>query len=221
MERSEILKLVDHTLLIQTATPSEIKTVVEDGIKYGTASVCIPNCYVKLAAEHCCGKIKICTLAGFPNGNDTTEIKCMQAALALAEGASEIDMVANLGMLRAGDYNYVLREIEALKRVCGERILKVIIETCLLTEDEKIKMCEIVSHSGADFIKTSTGFSKGGATREDIALMKANVRPGLGIKAAGGIRSFADAEELIALGATRLGTSALVKLIKSETPSEY
>ncbi len=221
MERSEILKIVDHTLLTQTATPDEIKTVVEDGIKYGTASVCIPNCYVKFAAEIADGKIKVCSLAGFPNGNDTTEIKCMQAAKALADGASEIDMVANLGMLRDKNYDGVLNEIKALKRVCGERILKVIIETCLLTEEEKIAMCKIVSESGADFIKTSTGFSKGGATREDIALMKANVRPGLGIKAAGGIRSFDDAEDFIKLGATRLGTSALVKLMKAETPSGY
>ncbi len=221
MERSEILKLVDHTLLLQATTPAEIKTVVEDGIKYGTASVCIPNCYVKYGAEVADGRIKVCSLAGFPNGNDTTEIKCLQAARAFIDGASEVDMVANIGMLRAGDYDYVLREIEAVKRVCGERVLKVIIETCLLTEEEKIKMCEIVSNSGADFIKTSTGFSKGGATREDIALMKANVRPGLGIKAAGGIRSFADAEDFIKLGATRLGTSALVKLMKAETPSGY
>ncbi len=221
MERSEILKIVDHTLLTQTATPDEIKTVVEDGVKYGTASVCIPNCYVKYAVEIAAGRVKICSLAGFPNGNDSTEIKCLQAAMALAEGASEIDMVANLGMLRDKNYEGVLNEIKALKRVCGERVLKVIIETCLLTEEEKIAMCKIVSESGADFIKTSTGFSKGGATREDIALMKANVRPGLGIKAAGGIRSFEDAEDFIKLGATRLGTSALVKLMKAESPSGY
>ncbi len=221
MERAEILKIVDHTLLAQTATSDEIKTVVEDGIKYNVSLICLPNCYVKYAAEVAQGRVKIGGIAGFPHGNDTTEIKCMQAARAFADGASEIDMVANLGMLRAGDLDYVLRDIEAVKRVCGDRVLKVIIETCLLTEAEKITMCRLVSRSGADFIKTSTGFSTAGATREDIALMKANVRSGLGIKAAGGIRSFADAEDFIKLGATRLGTSALVKLMRSETPTGY
>lgn len=221
MERSEILKLVDHTLLLQTATPQEIKTVVEDGIKYGTASVCIPLCYIKEAARIADGRVKICGLAGFPHGNTSTEAKCFEASRVFCDGGSEVDMVANIGMLRAGNFDYVQREIELVKKVCGDRVLKVIIETCLLTEDEKIKMCRIVSESGADFIKTSTGFSTGGATREDIALFKANVRPGLGIKAAGGIRSFADAEDFIALGATRLGTSALVKILKSENIGNY
>ncbi len=221
MKKNDILKLVDHTLLAPTATPSDIKTVIDDAIQYGVASVCIPSCYVKYSAGLAQGRTAVCTVVGFPHGNDTIEGKCAQAARAIVDGASEIDMVINIGMLKAGEYDYVLRDIEAVKKVCGDRILKVIIETCLLTEAEKIKMCNIVSESGADFIKTSTGFSTGGATIEDIALMKANVRQGLGIKAAGGIRSFADAEDFISLGATRLGTSALVKLMKSETPSGY
>ena len=221
MEKTEILKLVDHTLLLQTATVDEIKTVVEDGIKYGVASVCIPSCYVKYAASLAQGRIKICTVIGFPLGSDTTAVKCFQAARAIADGADEIDMVANVGMLRSGDIEYVFNDIKAVKDACGDHILKVIIETCLLTQEEKIEMCRIVSESGADFIKTSTGFSTGGATREDIALMKANVRSGLGIKAAGGIRSFDDAQDFIRLGATRLGTSALVKLMKSDIPTGY
>lgn len=220
-EKIELLKLVDHTLLAQTATPADIAGIVDDGIKYGTASVCIPNCYVKLAADRAAGHIKVAALAGFPHGNLPTEVKCFEAAKAFEDGASEIDMVANLGLLRAGMYTDVLRDIQAVKRVCGDRVLKVIIETCLLTEDEKIKMCEIVSESGADFIKTSTGFSTGGATREDIALFKAHCREGLGIKAAGGIRSFEDARDMVALGATRLGTSALVKLMEKEEVQGY
>lgn len=221
MDKQDILKIVDHTLLLQTATSADIRTLVDDGIKYGTATVCIPACYIRETAEYADGRMKICGLAGFPHGNDTTEIKCFQAAQNFKNGASEVDMVANIGMLRAGNYDYVLREIAEVKKVCGDRILKVIIETCLLTEDEKIKMCKIVSESGADFIKTSTGFSTAGATREDIKLFSENVRKGLGIKAAGGIRSFKDAEDFIALGATRLGTSALVKLMKAETPTGY
>ncbi len=216
MERSQILKIVDHTLLSQTATLGEILAIVDDGIKYGTASVCIPSCYVADAVKQANGRLPICTVVGFPNGNYTTETKIAETKKALADGAAEIDMVINIGMLKSKNYEYVLDEIRALKALCGERILKVIIETCLLTDDEKIKMCEIVSQSGADFIKTSTGFSTGGATREDIALFKANVRDGLGIKAAGGIRSFDDAEDFIKLGATRLGTSSLVKILKSE-----
>lgn len=220
-KKLELLKMVDHTLLAQTATPDEIKAVVDDGIKYGTATVCIPNCYVKLASDYANGKLKVAALAGFPHGNLPTEVKCFEAAKAFEDGASEIDMVANLGLLRAGMYDAVLEDIKAVKRVCGERVLKVIIETCLLTEEEKIKMCEIVSASGADYIKTSTGFSTAGATREDIALFKAHCREGLGIKAAGGIRSFEDAEDMVNLGATRLGTSALVKILKKEELGNY
>ena len=221
MERSEILKLADHTLLAQTATLQDILAIVDDGIKYGTASVCIPSCYVAEAVKYSNGRLPICTVVGFPNGNCSTEAKAAETKKAIEDGAEEIDMVINIGMLRAKNYEYVLEEIKTLKAICGERILKVIIETCLLTEEEKIKMCEIVSVSGADFIKTSTGFSVGGATREDIALFKANVREGLGIKAAGGIKSFADAEDFIALGATRLGTSSLVKIIKNEQLGNY
>ena len=221
MNKQDILKIVDHTLLAQTATLKDILAIVDDGIKYGTASVCIPSCYVAEAVKYANGKLPICTVVGFPNGNYTTEAKAAETAKALADGAAEIDMVINIGMLKAGEYDYVLEEIKTLKKLCGERILKVIIETCLLTDEEKIKMCEIVSASGADFIKTSTGFSTGGATREDIALFKANVREGLGIKAAGGIRSFADAEDFINLGATRLGTSSLVKIIKNEELGSY
>ena len=221
MEKSAILRMVDHTLLAPTATPEEIIQVVEDGIKYNVATICICNGYVRLAAEHAKGRLKIAALAGFPLGWSTTATKCFEAAKAFEDGADEIDMVASIGLLRAGRYDEVLEDIKAVKRVCGDRILKVIIETCLLTEDEKIKMCQIVSESGADFIKTSTGFSTGGATREDIALFKAHCRPGLGIKAAGGIRSFKDAEDMIALGATRLGTSSLVKIMKNEELSNY
>lgn len=221
MERSEILKLADHTLLSQTATLEDILDIVDDGIKYGTASVCIPSCYVAEAVKHANGRLPICTVVGFPNGNYTTETKIAEVKKAVEDGAEEIDMVINIGMLKAKNYEYVLDEIKVLKEICGNRILKVIIETCLLTDEEKIKMCEIVSASGADFIKTSTGFSTGGATREDIALFKANVREGLGIKAAGGIRSFDDAEDFIKLGATRLGTSALVKIMKKEELGNY
>ena len=221
MNKSEILAKADHTLLSQTATLDDILNIVDDGIKYGTASVCIPSCYVADAVKYAEGRLPICTVVGFPNGNSTTEAKAAETAKALSDGASEIDMVINIGMLKAKKYEYVLNEIRTLKKLCGERILKVIIETCLLTEEEKIIMCKIVSDSGADFIKTSTGFSTGGATREDIKLFSENVRKGLGIKAAGGIRSFEDAEDFIKLGATRLGTSALVKLMKAEEISGY
>ncbi len=221
MNKAEILAKADHTLLSQTATLDDILSIVDDGIKYGTASVCIPSCYVSDAVKYAKGQIPICTVVGFPNGNCTTEAKASETAKALSDGASEIDMVINIGMLKAKNYDYVLNEIKALKELCGERILKVIIETCLLTEEEKIIMCRIVSDSGADFIKTSTGFSTVGATREDIKLFSENVRKGLGIKAAGGIRSFEDAEDFIKLGATRLGTSALVKLMKAEEISGY
>ena len=221
MNKAEILAKADHTLLSQTATLDDILAIVDDGIKYGTASVCIPSCYVADAVKYANGRIPICTVVGFPNGNCTTEAKAAETEKALSDGAKEIDMVINIGLLKAKKYDYVLNEIKALKELCGERILKVIIETCLLTDEEKIIMCGIVSDSGADFIKTSTGFSKSGATREDIKLFSENVRKGLGIKAAGGIRSFEDAEDFIKLGATRLGTSALVKLMKSEELSGY
>ena len=221
MNTNEILKLVDHTLLAQTATEADILKIVDDGVKYNTASVCIPACYVKAAADYAQGKLKIATVIGFPNGYDIPEIKCLQTAFAIRDGADEIDMVANIGLIKAGKFDEVQKEIEGVKKVCGERILKVIIETCLLTDEEKIEMCHVVSNSGADFIKTSTGFSTGGATREDIKLFAENVRPGLGIKAAGGIRSFEDAEDFIKLGATRLGTSALVRILKNQELANY
>ena len=221
MKKHDILRYVDHTLLSCTATKAEILSLCDDGIKYNTASVCIPASFVKTASEYVKGKIAVCTVIGFPNGYSTTEVKCFEAADAIKNGADEIDMVVNLSLVRDGKFDEVRDEIAAVKKVCANKILKVIIETCLLTEDEKIKMCSVVADAGADFIKTSTGFSKGGATREDVALMSANCPAHLKIKAAGGIRSFKDAEDFIALGATRLGTSALVKLMKSETLSDY
>lgn len=221
MKKHDILRYVDHTLLSCTATKAEILSLCDDGIKYNTASVCIPASFVKTASEYVKGKIAVCTVIGFPNGYSTTEVKCFEAADAIKNGADEIDMVVNLSLVRDGKFDEVRDEIAAVKKVCANKILKVIIETCLLTEDEKIKMCSVVADAGADFIKTSTGFSKGGATREDVALMSANCPTHLKIKAAGGIRSFKDAEDFIALGATRLGTSALVKLMKSETLSDY
>ena len=215
MDINEILKKVDHTLLSQTAVWEEIKSICDDGIKYKTASVCIPPSYVKQAAEYVKGQVKICTVIGFPNGYSTTAAKIAETKDALENGADECDMVINLGRLKDKKYDLILDEIRALKDVCGDKILKVIIETCLLTDEEKIKMCEIVSESGADFIKTSTGFSTGGATFEDIALFKKHVAPHVKIKAAGGISSIADAEKFIELGADRLGTSRIVKIIKS------
>ena len=215
MEIKEILSRCDHTLLSQTATEKEIKALCDDGIKYGTASVCIPPCYVKTAKEYVKGKLPICTVIGFPNGYSSTAVKVFEAERAAKDGADEIDMVINIGMLKAKKFDGVLEEIKKIKAAVGEKILKVIIETCLLTEEEKIKMCEIVSESGADFIKTSTGFSNGGATLEDIALMKKNVAYHLKIKAAGGISSLEDAENFIKAGADRLGTSRIVKIIKN------
>ncbi len=214
MDIKDILSRVDHTLLKQDATWEQIKQTVDDGINFSTASVCIPASFVKQAAEYADGMVKICTVIGFPLGYSTTAIKVAETKDALQNGADEIDMVINVGRLKDKKYDDLLAEIKAVKAACPHNILKVIIETCLLTDEEKIKMCEIVSASGADYIKTSTGFSTGGATREDIALFKANVTGGLKIKAAGGIRSIADAEDFIALGADRLGTSAIVKLVK-------
>ncbi|MBR3594175.1 MAG: deoxyribose-phosphate aldolase [Clostridia bacterium] len=215
MDIKKILSCVDHTLLSQSATWEDIKLICDDGIKYETASVCIPACFVKAAKEYVGERLKICTVIGFPNGYSTTAVKVYETLNAVKNGADEIDMVINVGALKAGDYDYLLNEICEIKKACGDKILKVIIETCLLTDEEKIKMCEIVSQSGADFIKTSTGFSTGGATREDIALFAKHVAPGVKIKAAGGISSLSDAEDFLALGATRLGTSRIVKIIKN------
>ena len=215
MEINDILSRCDHTLLSQTATPCDIKALCDDGIKYGTASVCIPPCYVKLAKAYTNGKLPICTVIGFPNGYMSTDAKVFEAEAAVRDGADEVDMVINIGMLKAKCYAYVLDEIKRIKAAVGDKILKVIIETCLLTEDEKIKACEIVSESGADFIKTSTGFSTGGATLSDIELMHKNVAPFVKIKAAGGISTLLDAENFINSGASRLGTSRIVKIIKN------
>ena len=221
MEKKDILSLVDHTLLSQGATWNEIKGICDDAIKYGCASVCIPPSYVKKVKDYVQDKMKVCTVIGFPNGYNTTAVKCFEAEDAVRNGADEIDMVINIGMLKDRRYDELLGEIKAVKESCGGRVLKVIIETCLLTTEEKIKMCEIVSESGADFIKTSTGFSTGGATKEDIALFKENVGNGLKIKAAGGIASLKDAEDMISLGAERLGTSRIVKIIKNEEAHGY
>ena len=216
MKLNEILSKCDHTLLAQSATWAEIKAVCDDGIKYGTASVCIPASHVKQAKEYVGDKLAICTVIGFPNGYSTTAVKVFECKDALANGADEIDTVINIGHLKDCLYDEILNELKALKEACGEKILKVIIETCLLTDDEKIKMCEIVTASGADFIKTSTGFSTAGATREDVALFAKHIGEGVQIKAAGGISSLADAEDFINLGATRLGTSRIVKIAKNE-----
>lgn len=216
MSNQEILSRVDHTLLAVDATWEQIRTIIDDGITYQTASVCIPSCYVKQAAEYAAGRVAICTVIGFPNGYSTKEAKCFEAADAVRNGADEVDMVICVGALKDKKYEEITEEIRAVKEACGDKILKVIIETCLLTEEEKIKMCEIVTKAGADFIKTSTGFSKGGATKEDVALMKANVGEGVKVKAAGGISSMEDAEEFIKLGADRLGTSRIVKIVKGQ-----
>jgi len=221
MDRNDIFKTVDHTLLTQTATWAEIKQICDDGIAYGTASVCIPPSYVKQAKEYVGDKLAICTVIGFPNGYMTTAAKEFETKDALANGADEIDMVINLGWVKDGRFDLVEQEIRTLKAACGSKILKVIIETCLLTEEEKIKMCEVVTSSGADFIKTSTGFSTAGATFEDIALFAANLGPNVKMKAAGGISSFDDAEKFISLGASRLGTSRIVKLAKNEKAQGY
>ena len=214
MEINEILKRVDHTLLKQDATLSDIKKICDEAILFNTASVCIPPCYVKGAKEYVGDKVKICTVIGFPNGNGTTASKCFETADSVKNGADEIDMVINIGELKAGNTDYVLNEINEVKASCNGKLLKVIIETCLLSRDEKIEMCKIVSDSNADYIKTSTGFSTGGATKEDIALFASNIKNGKKINAAGGIASLQDAEDFIKLGADRLGTSRIVKLAK-------
>lgn len=215
MEIKEILSRCDHTLLAQTATWEDIRAICDDGMKYHTASVCIPPCYVKRAKEYVGDRLAICTVIGFPNGYNTTAAKVFETSDAVDAGADEIDMVINLGALREGDDAYVLDEIKAIKTACRGKLLKVIIETCLLTEDEKIRMCRIVTESCADYIKTSTGFSKGGATREDVKLMREYSGENVKVKAAGGIADLKDAEDFIALGADRLGTSRVVKAVKS------
>ena len=219
MELTKILSMVDHTLLKPEATWAQIREICDDAIHYGTATVCIPASYVarcKAYMQEKGSKVGVCTVIGFPTGYSTTAVKAFEAADAVKNGADEIDMVINIGMLKDGQDEDVLAEINAVKAACAGRPLKVIIETCLLSEDEKIRMCGIVSRSDADFIKTSTGFSTAGATFEDVALMKAHMAPGKGIKAAGGIASLADAEKFIELGATRLGTSRIVKIVKNE-----
>lgn len=210
-----ILGMVDHTLLKQTATWEEIRTLCDDAIRFRTASVCIPPCYVKQAKEYVKDAMRICTVIGFPNGNVTTETKVFETGDAVKNGADEIDMVINIGMLKAGNDAYVLDEIRQIQKACQGRILKVIIETCLLTEQEKIKMCDLVTESGADYIKTSTGFSTAGATFEDVKLFAEHVGSGVKIKAAGGISSLEDAEKFIELGAERLGTSRIVAIVKN------
>ena len=215
MDVKDILSRCDHTLLSQGATWAEIRALCDDGVKYGCASVCIPASYVKQAAEYLGGKLPVCTVIGFPNGYDSTAAKCFEAEDAVRNGASEIDMVINIGWAKDGRWEDLLAEIKAVKAACGGRILKVILECCLLTEAEKIRLCEIVTESGADFIKTSTGFGGGGATREDVALMAAHVGPKVKIKAAGGIASLEDAADFIRLGADRLGTSRVVKAVKA------
>jgi len=216
MNINDILSKVDHTLLSPNATWDEIRAICDDGIKYGTASVCIPASFVKSAKEYVGDRLAICTVIGFPCGYSTSEVKCFEAENAVKNGADEIDMVINIGHLKDNRYDDILAEINAVKASCHGKLLKVIIETCLLTDDEKIKMCEIVSESDADYIKTSTGFSTGGATAHDVALFAENVKNGLKIKAAGGISSIADAEEFLKLGADRLGTSRIVKIVKNE-----
>lgn len=216
MEWKEILSHVDHTLLKQEARWEDIQKIVEEGIHYGCASVCIPPSYVKQAAEYAQGKVKVCTVIGFPNGYNTTAVKCFEASDAVENGADEIDMVVNLGWVKDGLYDQVLSEIRAVKEACHGRTLKVIIETCLLTQEEKEQLCRVVSESGADYIKTSTGFSTGGATAQDVALLREHSAPELKVKAAGGISSKEDAQEFLTLGADRLGTSRLVKLAQKE-----
>lgn len=214
MTQKDILAKVDHTLLAQTATWEEIRQICDDGMRYETASVCIPPSYVEQAKNYVGDRLKICTVIGFPSGYNTTAVKEFETKDALKKGADEIDMVINLGWVKDSRFDLVEKEIRTLKDACGGNVLKVIIETCLLTEEEKVKMCEVVTNSGADFIKTSTGFSTSGATFADVALFKEHVGPQVKIKAAGGISSFADAEKFVELGADRLGTSRLVKIMK-------
>lgn len=215
MEKKDILKTVDHTLLAQTATWEDIRMILDDAMKYQTASACIPAAYVKQAAEYVNGRLPICTVIGFPNGYSTTAVKVFEAKDAIANGADEIDMVINIGYLKDRRYQEIEEEIRRIHEACNGKILKVIIETCLLTQEEKIKMCEIVTKAGAEFIKTSTGFSTSGATFADVELMRRHIGKDVKVKAAGGISSFDDAEEFIRLGAERLGTSRLIKIMKN------
>lgn len=221
MDRKHIFEKVDHTLLTQTATWEEIKQICDDAIAYQVASVCIPPSYVKKVKDYVKDQMAVCTVIGFPNGYNSTAVKVFETKDAIAQGADEIDMVINLGLLKDKQYDLVLDEIKQIKAACGDHILKVIIETCLLTDEEKIKMCEIVTQAGTDFIKTSTGFSKAGATFEDVALFAKHVGKNVKIKAAGGIASFDDAEKFISLGASRLGTSRIIKLAKNQEGTGY
>lgn len=221
MDKKEIFRRVDHTLLTQTATWNEIKQICDDAITYGVASVCIPPSYVKRVKEYVQDKMAVCTVIGFPNGYQTTAVKVFETRDAIENGADEIDMVINIGWVKDRECHKILDEIKQIKAACGNHILKVIIETCLLDEDEKIRMCEVVTEAGADFIKTSTGFSKAGATFEDVALFAKHVGEKVRIKAAGGIASFDDAEQFIKLGADRLGTSRIVKLAKNQETEGY
>ncbi len=221
MSKNAVLKHVDHTLLLQTATWDEIRQICDDAIKYQTASVCIPPCYVKQAYEYMEGRMAVCTVIGFPNGNTTTGTKEFETKEAIANGASEIDMVINIGWLKDKKYDLIEEEIRTLKEACGDRILKVIIETCLLTDEEKVKMCQIVTDAGADYIKTSTGFSNAGATFDDIALFAKHIGTSVKMKAAGGISSMEDAEKFLSLGADRLGTSRIIKIVKNEEATGY
>lgn len=221
MNIEKILSHCDHTLLAVDAKWEDIKQICDDGMKYKTASVCIPASYVKQASEYVDGNLAICTVIGFPNGYSTSEVKAFEAADAVKNGADEIDMVINVGWAKDGRFDEILNEIKMVKNACGDKILKVIIETCLLTDEEKIEMCRVVTESGADFIKTSTGFSKGGATREDIALFAKHIGENVKMKAAGGIRSFDDADDYLNLGCERLGTSAIVKLVKNQEVTGY
>ena len=221
MDIKEILSHVDHTELSPAARLDDIKFLIDDAVKYSTATVCIPQSYVAQASEYAAGHMKICTVIGFPNGYDTTASKVFQASDSVKNGADEIDTVINIGWVKDGLYDRVQDEIAAIKDACGDRILKVIVETCLLTDDEKVRMCDVVYRGGADYIKTSTGFSKGGATDHDVTLFAEHVAPGLKIKAAGGISSLADAENFLRLGADRLGTSRIVKLVKNEESAGY
>jgi deoxyribose-phosphate aldolase len=214
MELEKLLGHVDHTLLRQDATWPEIRTICQEGLDYHTASVCIPPSFVRQAAEYLGGRLPVCTVIGFPNGYATTKTKLFEAEDAIRNGASELDVVVNLGMVKEKNWDGILVELQALRGVCSGKVMKVIVETCLLTEEEKILLCQLVSASGADYIKTSTGFSTGGATREDIALFARHVAPGVKIKAAGGISSLQDAEDFLRLGADRLGTSRLVGLAR-------
>ena len=215
MDVKNILAHCDHTLLAQTSMWEQIKAICDDGMKYGTASVCIPPCFVKRAKDYVGDRLVICTVIGFPNGYNSTAVKAFETVDALNDGADEIDMVINIGALKEGNEEYVLNEIKTLKNLCGDKILKVIIETCLLTDEEKVTMCRLVTEAGADFIKTSTGFSTAGATKEDVKLMRANVGKNVKVKAAGGIANLEDAEDFIDLGADRLGTSRVVKAVKA------